>query len=236
MRRRPASDPSSAACMAAGGPMTAGSRSMPGRQRVSSPRRSLAADTGAAYRHQRLDRAAAGPAGRRRGSCTHRPAGDRDRRIGGGSPSGGFLDDTWLIGTTAWPSRLPDRRGSGGPLGAELIADPARGRLLLFGGRDAQTRDARPVGAALPAPDAYSRRRWTTARMPIGSPFGSSRSANSSPRAWIRRRSSARSDLRSRTPSRRVLIAESARLQDLQHARPPWPRRCVRARRHAHLP
>ena len=56
--------------------------------------------------------------------------------FGGGSLSGGFLDDTWLIGDNGRAMRV----GGGGPAarsGAELITDPQRGRLLLFGGRNA---------------------------------------------------------------------------------------------------
>jgi hypothetical protein len=57
--------------------------------------------------------------------------------FGGGSLSGGYLDDTWLLGDDRRAVRLA---GNGQPparSGAELIADPTRGRLLLFGGRDA---------------------------------------------------------------------------------------------------
>jgi hypothetical protein len=57
--------------------------------------------------------------------------------FGGGTLSGGFLDDTWRIADDGTATRL---RSGGGPAarsGAELIADPQRGRLLLFGGRNA---------------------------------------------------------------------------------------------------
>ncbi|HKO33078.1 MAG TPA: kelch repeat-containing protein [Candidatus Limnocylindria bacterium] len=56
--------------------------------------------------------------------------------FGGGSATGGFLDDTWLIRDSGRTTRLQ----GGGPAarsGAELIADAERGRLLLFGGRNA---------------------------------------------------------------------------------------------------
>jgi hypothetical protein len=55
--------------------------------------------------------------------------------FGGGSRTGGFLDDTWLVGDDGRATRLL----AGGPsprLGAEMIADPTRDRVLLFGGRD----------------------------------------------------------------------------------------------------
>jgi len=56
--------------------------------------------------------------------------------FGGGSASGGFLDDVWLIADDGRTTRL-QRGGPAARSGAELIADPERGRLLLFGGRDA---------------------------------------------------------------------------------------------------
>ena len=57
--------------------------------------------------------------------------------FGGGSVSGGFLDDAWLIRDNGRATRLQRGGGPAARSGAELIADPARGRLLLFGGRNA---------------------------------------------------------------------------------------------------
>lgn len=58
--------------------------------------------------------------------------------FGGGTRDGGYLDDTWLIDDDGSAARV---RLDGEPpparSGAELVADPANGRLLLFGGRDA---------------------------------------------------------------------------------------------------
>ena len=71
--------------------------------------------------------------------------------FGGGSQNGGFLDDTWLIGDDGVASRLRTA-GPAGRLGAELVADPARGRLLLFGGRNADTAMDDLWELALPAP------------------------------------------------------------------------------------
>jgi hypothetical protein len=57
--------------------------------------------------------------------------------FGGGASNGGFLDDTWLLQDDGTAVRLRTGAGPAARAGAELIADPARGRLLLFGGRDA---------------------------------------------------------------------------------------------------
>lgn len=58
--------------------------------------------------------------------------------FGGGSLTGGYLDDAWLIADDGRASPLRISTGPAGRSGAELIADPARGRLLLFGGRNAE--------------------------------------------------------------------------------------------------
>jgi hypothetical protein len=57
--------------------------------------------------------------------------------FGGGTVTGGYLDDTWLINDDGRATRIP---GGGPPArsGAELITDPAGGGLLLFGGRNAE--------------------------------------------------------------------------------------------------
>ena len=63
--------------------------------------------------------------------------GDGTVVFGGGASNGGFLDDTWLLLDGGRAVRLRTGPGPAARAGAELIADPARGRLLLFGGRDA---------------------------------------------------------------------------------------------------
>ena len=63
--------------------------------------------------------------------------GDGTVVFGGGALNGGFLSDTWLLQDDGTAVRLRTGAGPAARAGAELIADPARGRLLLFGGRDA---------------------------------------------------------------------------------------------------
>ena len=56
--------------------------------------------------------------------------------FGGQGLDGGALSDMWVLGTgTASPDQTPGQ-GPPGRWGAELVADPDRRRLLLFGGRD----------------------------------------------------------------------------------------------------
>jgi Galactose oxidase, central domain len=57
--------------------------------------------------------------------------------FGGGSLGGGYLDDTWTLADDGTASRIRAGARPAARAGAELIADPARDRLLLFGGRDA---------------------------------------------------------------------------------------------------
>ena len=57
--------------------------------------------------------------------------------FGGGTLSGAFLDDSWLIRDNGTARRLRTGIGPTARSGAELIADVQRGRLLLFGGRNA---------------------------------------------------------------------------------------------------
>jgi hypothetical protein len=57
--------------------------------------------------------------------------------FGGGTLSGGYLDDTWLIADDGRATRIDSAQRPPPRSGAEVIADPSRGRLLLFGGRDA---------------------------------------------------------------------------------------------------
>ena len=64
--------------------------------------------------------------------------GDGTVVFGGGASNGSFLDDTWLMQDGGPAVRLRTGSGPAARAGAELIADPARGRLLLFGGRDAE--------------------------------------------------------------------------------------------------
>jgi hypothetical protein len=57
--------------------------------------------------------------------------------FGGGALNGGYVDDTWQVTDRGRARRLRVGHGPGGRAGAELIADPARHRMLLFGGTDA---------------------------------------------------------------------------------------------------
>ena len=59
--------------------------------------------------------------------------------VGGQAVDGGFLSDAWLLLDGSAEAREVQVSGppSPGRAGAELIADPDRGRLLLFGGRTA---------------------------------------------------------------------------------------------------
>ncbi len=58
--------------------------------------------------------------------------------MGGQAIDGGFLADTWLLSDGSADARAVQVSGTAPPgrAGGELIADPARDRLLLFGGRD----------------------------------------------------------------------------------------------------
>lgn len=57
--------------------------------------------------------------------------------FGGGSASGGFLDDVWVLDLSTLEMNPASVVGAGpsGRFGGSLIADPSRGRLLLFGGK-----------------------------------------------------------------------------------------------------
>jgi hypothetical protein len=58
--------------------------------------------------------------------------------FGGGTLGGDYLADVWLIDDAGAASRVSLNGDSPAPRsGAELVADPDNGRLLLFGGRDA---------------------------------------------------------------------------------------------------
>ncbi len=61
--------------------------------------------------------------------------------VGGQGADANYLADAWLLGDdgSAVAIELPTAPGPSGRSGTELIADPARGRLLLFGGRDASS-------------------------------------------------------------------------------------------------
>jgi hypothetical protein len=56
--------------------------------------------------------------------------------LGGRAADGKFLDDLWALDleTLTWRPATPAGDGPGGRSGATLIADPARSRLVLFGG------------------------------------------------------------------------------------------------------
>ena len=58
--------------------------------------------------------------------------------FGGLALDGGYLDDLWLLTDGAVDARVLEPAGDPPPprAGAELIVDAARGRALLFGGRD----------------------------------------------------------------------------------------------------
>jgi hypothetical protein len=59
--------------------------------------------------------------------------------VGGGGLDGTYLDDAYVVDGDTLAFRPIDTHGPvpAGRSGAELVADPTRGRLLLFGGRDA---------------------------------------------------------------------------------------------------
>jgi len=62
--------------------------------------------------------------------------------FGGGSLDAGYLADAWQIPDAGRINRIDVAHGPTARSGAELIADPRRNRLLLFGGRDAEGPDA----------------------------------------------------------------------------------------------
>ena len=62
--------------------------------------------------------------------------GDGTLVVGGRGLDGAYLNDAWLIADDGTASRLRTDRAPPGRSGAELIADPRRERVLLFGGRD----------------------------------------------------------------------------------------------------
>jgi hypothetical protein len=59
--------------------------------------------------------------------------------FGGQAVDGTYLADLWVIGDGGESEQLPTTGGPTGRSGAELIEDPARNRVLLFGGRDGAT-------------------------------------------------------------------------------------------------
>jgi hypothetical protein len=64
--------------------------------------------------------------------------GDRALVFGGGALDGGYLGDAWWIdASTVTLSPLDVAAGPSARSDATLISDPSRGRLLLFGGNDA---------------------------------------------------------------------------------------------------
>jgi hypothetical protein len=77
---------------------------------------------------------------------------DAGTLVFGGRGLDGFLDDAWLVADDGTASRLQ----AGGPpparAGAELINDLRGERLLLFGGRDADTAFDDLWELTLPAP------------------------------------------------------------------------------------
>jgi hypothetical protein len=59
--------------------------------------------------------------------------------FGGRGIDGRYLDDAWLFPDDDAPSRIRAGEGPAARMGAELIADPRRDRVILFGGRDADS-------------------------------------------------------------------------------------------------
>ena len=132
--------------------------------------------------------------------------------FGGGSLGGGFLDDTWLLGDSGRATRAQPGGGPAASSGAELIADPERGRLLLFGGRNADDamRDTWELTTAA---------RVISATAAAGGPPPGCRSVRPSGRRAARTRHPGRGSggaarpgptCAAARPSRRALIEESA--------------------------
>jgi hypothetical protein len=64
--------------------------------------------------------------------------GDATLVFGGVAPDGSYRSDAWLVDDLAGAMALDlGATAPGGRSGAELVPDPSRNRLLLFGGRDA---------------------------------------------------------------------------------------------------
>jgi hypothetical protein len=76
--------------------------------------------------------------------------GDSTIVFGGGSLNGGYLADAWQFDDGGRVRQLSITTGPTGLAGAELIADPARNRLLLFGGRGAEGTSNELWGLVLP--------------------------------------------------------------------------------------
>lgn len=70
--------------------------------------------------------------------------------FGGGAQDGSYLADTWLIRDRGGARRIEVDAGPSGRAGAELIADPLRDRVLLFGGMGAAGVDAQLWMLTLP--------------------------------------------------------------------------------------
>ncbi|HUG29704.1 MAG TPA: kelch repeat-containing protein, partial [Candidatus Limnocylindria bacterium] len=65
-------------------------------------------------------------------------AGEHAYVFGGGDIDRGYLDDLWRLTLTdlSWTELAPAGEAPAARAGATLITDPARGRLLLFGGQN----------------------------------------------------------------------------------------------------
>jgi hypothetical protein len=72
--------------------------------------------------------------------------------FGGRGLDGRYLTDAWLFADRGVPTRIRAAESPAARAGAELIADPRRGRVLLFGGRDAETAFADLWELSLPSP------------------------------------------------------------------------------------
>jgi hypothetical protein len=71
--------------------------------------------------------------------------------FGGGSRGGGWLADAWRIDDAGRIRRISSGPGPSARAGAELVADPLRHRLLLFGGRNGDGPSAELWALAVPA-------------------------------------------------------------------------------------
>ena len=72
--------------------------------------------------------------------------------FGGGARDGSYLADTWRIADDGIATRIRAGAAPSARAGAELVADPRRNRILLFGGRDARQAFDEMWELELPAP------------------------------------------------------------------------------------
>jgi hypothetical protein len=72
--------------------------------------------------------------------------------FGGQAVDGAFLADVWRLDDAGGATAIPVEGGPAGRAGAELVADSARERLVLFGGRDASASFGDTWELNLPSP------------------------------------------------------------------------------------